>query len=485
MHMVWHKLDIHGQAPEKLRRIPGRFEMRVARPHFRFSTVENRVTSTLHRCERKRIVSKLLAPSNYRSPTLSETVRRCGHSPITVSQRSRICHINFHAHACKTSEGPKANRKQTAHAVAPSLSHTLADSARQPVQPLHRFSMVQNLSHRPPMPQHGCKHRCVTGYRRSANCSRRRAIALPHSRRLCAPAGAAPSPFLNGPKSVPSSARINVCASVGVAGYRRSANCSRRRAIPLSHSRRLCAPAGAAPSPFLDGPKSVPSSARINVCASVGVAGYRRSAKCPRRRAIALPHSRRLSAPAGAAPSPFLNGPKSVPSSAHENVDAKHRCVTGYRRSPNCSRRRAIALPHSRRLCASRCSPFTVSQWSKVRPIVRPHQRVCKRRCGRIPKVGKMPAPSCHCSESDYKCAPVRVASSQVDPPATFADRALAPSHTKGSETKGQKIACAIAVALPGTLADCARQPAHSRYRLSMVEICPFNRPRQHVCKHW
>jgi hypothetical protein len=150
MHMVWHKLDIHGQAPEKLRRIPSRFEMRVARPHFRFSTVENRVTSTLHRCERKRIVSKLLAPSNYRSPTLSETVRRCGHSPITVSQRSRICHINFHAHACKTSEGPKANRKQTAHAVAPSLSHTLADSARQPVQPLHRFSMVQNLSHRPP-----------------------------------------------------------------------------------------------------------------------------------------------------------------------------------------------------------------------------------------------------------------------------------------------------------------------------------------------
>ena len=47
-----------------------------------------------------------------------------------------------------------------------------------------------------------------------------------------------------------------------------------------------------------------------------------------------------------------------------------------------------------------------------------------------------MPAPSCHCSESDYKCAPVRVASSQVDPPATFADRALAPSHTKGSRNR-------------------------------------------------
>jgi hypothetical protein len=390
MHMVWHKLDIHGQAPEKLRRIPGRFEMRVARPHFRFSTVENRVTSTLHRCERKRIVSKLLAPSNYRSPTLSETVRRCGHSPITVSQRSRICHINFHAHACKTSEGPKANRKQTAHAIAPSLSHTLADSARQPVQPLHRFSMVQNLSHRPPMPQHGCKHRCVTGYRRSANCSRRRAIALPHSRRLCAPAGAAPSPFLNGPKSVPSSARINVCASVGVAGYRRSANCSRRRAIPLSHSRRLCAPAGAAPSPFLDGPKSVPSSARINVCASVGVAGYRRSAKCPRRRAIALPHSRRLSAPADAAPSPFLNGPKSVPSSAHENVDAKHRCVTGYRRSAKCSRRRAIALSRTTNVRRSG-SPHPRLTLPPRSPTVHLHHPTPR---GRKPKVRKLPAPS-------------------------------------------------------------------------------------------
>jgi hypothetical protein len=149
-----------------LRRIPGRFEMRVARPHLRFSTVENRVTSTLHRCERKRIVSKLLAPSNYRPPTLSETVRRCGHSPITVSQRSRICHINLHSHACKTSEGPKANRKQTARAVAPSLSHTLADSGRQPVQLLHRFSMVQNLSHRPPTPQHGCKHQPVQPHHR-------------------------------------------------------------------------------------------------------------------------------------------------------------------------------------------------------------------------------------------------------------------------------------------------------------------------------
>jgi hypothetical protein len=130
-----------------------------------------------------------------RSPTLSQTVRRCGHSPITVSQRSRI----------------------------------------------------------------------------EANCPRRRAIALTHSRRLYAAAGAAPSPFLDGPKSVPSTARVKICASVGVAGYRRSANRPRRRAVALPHSRRLCAAAGAAPSPFLDGPKSVPSTAHANMHASIGV----------------------------------------------------------------------------------------------------------------------------------------------------------------------------------------------------------------------
>ena len=57
-----------------------------------------------------------------------------------------------------------------------------------------------------------------------------------------------------------------------------------------------------------------------------------------------------------------------------------------------------------------------------------------------------------------------------LPPPATLADRALAPCHTKGSRNQGQKIACAIAAALSDTLADCTRQPAHSRRRFSMVE---------------
>ena len=139
---------------------------------------------------------------------------------------------------------------------------------------------------------------------------------------------------------------------------------------------------------------------------------------------------------------------------------------------PAPSRHRPPTL--SQTLRASRCSPFTVSRWLKICPIIRPRQHMCKRRCGRIPKVGKPPAPSRHYFESADSCAPVRIASSRVDPPATFADRALAPCHTKGSRNQGQKIACAIAVALSDTLTDCTRQPAHSRRRFSMVENRPL-----------
>ena len=139
------------ESPRKgpLRRIPGRFEMRVARPHHRFSTVENRVTHQLcidvsgnvslancvrrrtiaprhsrrlcaaagtvpspfvdgrefvtltymhmrakHRRDRKPIVSKLPMPSRHRSPTLSQAVCASRCSPITVSRWSKICPID-------------------------------------------------------------------------------------------------------------------------------------------------------------------------------------------------------------------------------------------------------------------------------------------------------------------------------------------------------------------------------------------------------
>ena len=160
--------------------------------------------------------------------------------------------LTSHAYVCKTSEGPKANRKQTAHAVAPSLSHTLADCAWLPVQPHHRFSMkICPIDRR----RHDMGASVgETGYPRSANCPCRRAIALPHSLRLCAAAGAAPhhrfSVVQNLSHRPP--AHDNMDASIGVTGYPRSANCPRRRAIALPHSRQLCEPAGTVPCSFLD-----------------------------------------------------------------------------------------------------------------------------------------------------------------------------------------------------------------------------------------
>ena len=162
-----------------------------------------------------------------------------------------------------------------------------------------------------------------TESRKSANRPRRHTIALPHSRRLCAAAGSLPPPLLDARKSVPSTARANKCASIFGTGYRGSANGPRRHTIALPHSHRLCAAAGSLPPPLLDARKSVPSTARANMCASIFGTGYRGSANRPRRRAIALPHSRRLCAAAGSLPPPLLDARKSVP---WTNRPRQHAC---------------------------------------------------------------------------------------------------------------------------------------------------------------
>ena len=84
--------------PDSLRSPQG-FEMRVARPHFRFSTVENRVTSTLRQ------------------------------------------HISVR---------PETQGKHSACAVAPSLPDTLAYCAPPRGRPHHRFSTVENRSQQLP-----------------------------------------------------------------------------------------------------------------------------------------------------------------------------------------------------------------------------------------------------------------------------------------------------------------------------------------------
>jgi hypothetical protein len=118
-----------------------------------------------------------------------------------------------------------------------------------------------------------------------------------------------------------------MCATIGVTGYPRSASCPRRRAVALPHSRRRRAAAGSVPSPFLDGPKSVAPTTCANLRASIGVTGYPRSANCPRHRAIALPHSRRRRATAGSVPPLHLDGPnQSRPPLAPNLLACNHRC---------------------------------------------------------------------------------------------------------------------------------------------------------------
>ena len=92
------------------------------------------------------------------------------------------------------------------------------------------------------------------------------------------------------------------------------------------------------------------------------------------------------------------------------------------RGSAVCPRRRALALPHSRRICSADRppTPAAACRWSRICRAHRPRQHACNPPCGRTPEV-RQPA------------------------------RAAAPSLSR-------------------TLAGCARQPAHPRRRVSMVE---------------
>ncbi len=78
--------------PDSLRS-PHGFEMRVARPHRRFSRVENRVASTARRqhmsSDQKPKVSIPPAPSHNRSPTRSQTVHRRGMGTIPAILANR------------------------------------------------------------------------------------------------------------------------------------------------------------------------------------------------------------------------------------------------------------------------------------------------------------------------------------------------------------------------------------------------------------
>ena len=74
---------------------------------------------------------KLPAPSRHRSPTLSQAVRGGRLTPAAASRWSKIGPIDRPSqHACKHRCDRIPKVRQTARAVAPSLSHTLAGCAR-------------------------------------------------------------------------------------------------------------------------------------------------------------------------------------------------------------------------------------------------------------------------------------------------------------------------------------------------------------------
>jgi len=187
----------------------------------------------------------------------------------------------------------------------------------------------------------------VTGYRRSAYCPRRRVVALSHSRTLCAPAGIAPITVSRWSKICPiERPRHNIRAKRRcVTGCRRSAYCPRRRVVALPHSRILCAPAGTAPSPLLDGPKSAPSSARAttwvqaSVCDWIPKVGILPAPS--RRRPLTLSHTVRASRHS---PHHRFSMVQNLSHRTPLSTYVPSVGVAGYRRSANCPRRRAIAL---------------------------------------------------------------------------------------------------------------------------------------------
>ena len=115
------------------------FEMRVLPPNHSFSKAENRVTSTpanMHPSDRTPKISKQHAPSHYRSPTISQTVRRHGHGPIIVSRQPNFGVINFALqHACKDrcDRIPKVRKSPApSRHRPPALSQTVCGSRHTP-----------------------------------------------------------------------------------------------------------------------------------------------------------------------------------------------------------------------------------------------------------------------------------------------------------------------------------------------------------------
>ena len=151
------------------------------------------------------------APVRHRSPTRSQPVRGHRHSRTSVYRWSRIGRVaRPHQYACNDRGGRNPEVRQTACAVAPSLSATLpqrAPARSSNADPVHRWSKIGRVA-RPH--QYACNDR---GGRNpkvrqtpSPSCHRSR-LLLQTVRR---PAQARLTPFIDGRKSVPSRTHFNM-----------------------------------------------------------------------------------------------------------------------------------------------------------------------------------------------------------------------------------------------------------------------------------
>ena len=219
---------------------------------------------------------------------------------------------------------PDTQGRQTARAIAPTRCHTLADCARQPAQPPSPFPDGRKSAASVPR-NDACKHLCDL-YPRSANCPRRCCPTLlptvrvsrrsPHHR------------FVGGRKSVLSTARANMRASIGVTRYPGSANgtCwpeSVDRWAPVSiATSRVDHSATRWPTVHLRGPQKAFETPKP------------RSENCLRPRTSAHRHCRRLFTAAGTLPPPFLDGRKSIPSTTRTTI-ARHNQLRSHIRIGN------------------------------------------------------------------------------------------------------------------------------------------------------
>ena len=150
-------------------------------------------------------IGKRPAPSRHRSAPRSQTVRGSRHSPITVSRQSKIGRVDRpRQRVCKHLSDRIPQDRQTARAVAPSLPDALADCARQPAQPHHRFSTVENRARQLPMPTCRACIGVIETHREQTGCAV--APSVSDFRAHCAPAPAQSQHLFSVAKSVMSTA---------------------------------------------------------------------------------------------------------------------------------------------------------------------------------------------------------------------------------------------------------------------------------------